>query len=350
MKGKIVICGGHVTPALAVLSEIQGAIDVVFIGRKYAFEGSRSVSAEYELITEKGIRFLPLTTGRLQRTFTVHTIPSLAKIPIGIFQSFWYLLVERPDLILSFGGYVALPVAIAGRLLGIPVITHEQTLSTGLANRIIEKLARRVCVAFPGVAGTYTGLPMRRELFKPHGDPFSIDARKSPLLYITGGSTGAQTLNECMYPIIGKLTKTYIVIHQVGKSAVKGVAGSNRYIVREFLSVSELAWVLRHAKIVIGRSGANTTLELAALGKVAILVPLPWSAGNEQLLQARWLAAHGGSVVMEQREMTPEKLLLRLTDVEKNYDSLDGKAQRFSKEIPRNGAVNLVRIMATYLS
>lgn len=345
---KIVVCGGHVTPALAVIDELPRDIKVIFIGRKYALEGSVHPSAEYRLVQEKGITFLPLTTGRLQRKFTFYTIPSLLKFPVGICQAFWYLLRERPRVILSFGGYIALPVAIAGWILSIPIVTHEQTLTVGLANRIIEKLAKRVCVAFPGVRGEYTGLPMRRVLFKKQPSPFAV-VKGKPLLYITGGSTGAQSLNEFIYPLVPRLTKTYMVIHQTGKTSVTPPV-YNGYISREFLSVGELSWVLSRADIVIGRSGANTTLELAALANVAILVPLPWSAANEQLLQARWLAAHGGAVILEQSALTPGSFFTRIADVQKNYAILKHKAEGLSREIPRDGAKKLFEVVNSYLS
>jgi UDP-N-acetylglucosamine--N-acetylmuramyl-(pentapeptide) pyrophosphoryl-undecaprenol N-acetylglucosamine transferase len=153
MKKSIFITGGHITPAIAIIDTLttRSDVQVVFIGRKYAMEQDKQASAEYELIAAKQIRFLPITTGRLQRSFTGQTIPSLLKIPVGFVQSFIYCLRERPKLVVSFGGYIALPVAYAAWILRIPVITHEQTLVAGLANKLIALVARRVCVTFQGI-------------------------------------------------------------------------------------------------------------------------------------------------------------------------------------------------------
>lgn len=362
MKRKLFICGGHVTPAIATIDILtrDKNIDIVFIGRKYAMEGDRHISAEYTLIQEKSVRFLPIIAGRLQRTFSVQTIPSLLKIPAGFIQAVRYCLTEHPVLIVSFGGYVALPVALAGWLLHIPVITHEQTLAPGLANRIIERIATRVCVTFDETLQKFTkektivtGLPMREELFSPSKTaPYVMETKKYPLLYITGGSTGAHTLNRLLFPVIGELVKKYTVIHQTGSFshdaavAIRSALPENaraRYIIESFTTLPQLSWILGHAFFVIGRSGANTTMELSALGKVAILVPLPWSAGNEQLLQAKWLAIHGGAVVVEQNTLTSTTVLKHIQEVEKSYDELHKRAEVFAPSIPRDGAARLAQ-------
>jgi len=340
MKQKICICGGHVTPAVALMDELSThrEIELVFVGRRYA--------AEYQLITEKGIRFLPIIAGKLPRYVSLSSFVALIKTPIGFVQAFLYCFRERPSLVVSFGGYVALPVAIVSWMMRIPVVTHEQTLVPGLTNRIIARLARHIYVAFeetvrlfPKQKTTYIGLPMRSDIFvAPKNPPFDIDEKKYPLLYITGGSQGAQALNEAIVPIINTLTATYTVIHQTGGTTI---APSARYLVKQYISSSELSWILQHAKIVIGRSGANTTIELAALGKVAIFVPLPWAAGNEQFLNAKWLVSRGGAVMCEQKDLSPEKLLRILTQVEKGYAPLHAKALKFTPQVPRDGAKRL---------
>ncbi len=360
MKKKIFITGGHITPAIAIIEELgtRADIDIVFIGRKYALEGDTLPSAEYELITAKHIRFLVITTGRLQRSFTGQTILSLLKIPVGFVQSFIYCLRERPALVVSFGGYIALPVAVAAWVLRIPVITHEQTLVAGLANKLIARVAQRVCVTFketlehfPKGKAVYTGLPLRIELFsRAPKAPYDINDTY-PLLYITGGATGAQSLNRLVFPVIAKLLKTFTVVHQVGSSSLKEaqnihellpIADQKRYIVKSYIPLSELSWILAHAKIVAGRSGANTVVELAALGKVAIFIPLPWSAGNEQYRNALWLAQHGAAMVVEQKTLTPQLFGDSIISLWKMYDREQKRASSFAKNIPRDGAKRFV--------
>lgn len=359
-KPTIVITGGHITPALAVIEALEDEVSIVFFGRKYSMEGSRILSIEYRLIVKKGIRFISITTGRLQRYMSWQTIPSLLKIPVGCIQAIWYCRRARPSLIVSFGGYVGLPVAIAGWVCRIPVITHEQTLIAGLTNRIIARIAKRVCVTFPETVGHFpkgkaviTGLPMREGLFTPpNKSPFALDTKQYPLIYVTGGGTGAQSLNRLLFHVLPALLKRYTIIHQVGDTSlseahkIRATLPSeyqDRYIVQSYISVSTLSWVLAHAALVVGRSGANIVMELAALGKVALFVPLPWSAGGEQQENAAWLARHGGAVALIQRELTPQLLKETIEAISKNPESLQKRADAFAGQIPRDGTVRFVR-------
>ena len=352
-KQTIIICGGHITPAIALIDVLKEKdVHIVFLGRKYAMEGRRVLSFEYALIREKNIPFIPITAGR-------HTFPSVLKIPVGFFQAFWYCLTHRPSIIVSFGGYVAFPVAVAGWLLGIPVITHEQTLAPGLANNIIARIAKRVCVTFPETVShfpngkaVYTGLPMRSELFTPvKKSPFPLSIEKYPLLYITGGGTGAHSLNQLLFPIIPSLLKTYSIIHQTGEVSFPEAQKihSDRYITAPNFSLPTVSWIFAHASLVLGRSGANTVMELAALGKVAMLVPLPWSGGGEQEKNAQWLAKNGGAVVVQQSELTPKKIEDNIENIQKNIEFLQVKASAFAKEIPRDGATKFVHEIQTIL-
>lgn len=351
------ISGGHVTPAIALLDEIAARkdLEVVFVGRKHAMEGSRLLSFEYQLISQKGIRFLPIAAGRIQRRLTLFTIPSIFKIPIGFVQALWYCMRERPSLIVSFGGYIALPLAVAGWVCRIPVLTHEQTRAAGLANRIIARLALRVCVSFedmlsefPKGKAVYTGLPMRKELFapSPHA-PFVVNEEKYPLVYITGGGTGAVSLNALIFPLLATLLKTHTVVHQVGALSLPQAQRARaslpkalqaRYIVESYISLPKLGWVFEHAVLVIGRSGANTVTELAALGKAAVLIPLPWSGGREQEKNAAWLSSQGGAVVADQKTLTAKTLERVLEDILGNLDVMQSKADAFAPHVLRDGA------------
>jgi UDP-N-acetylglucosamine--N-acetylmuramyl-(pentapeptide) pyrophosphoryl-undecaprenol N-acetylglucosamine transferase len=155
---KVAITGGHVTPALAVIEELQKdrKNKILYFGRKYSFEGDNTLANDYQIVAKiNRITYVNLATGRLQRKLTRHTISSLFKIPRGFFQAMSELRRNRPDVILSFGGYLAVPVVLAGWLLKIPVITHEQTVVVGLSNRIISFFAKKI-VSLPRPAPSST--------------------------------------------------------------------------------------------------------------------------------------------------------------------------------------------------
>ena len=329
------ITGGHLTPALAVIEEIRRQNlnwNILFIGRNHAFEGRASLTQEKRLIKAYAIPFHALFTGR--QGF------SLWKFPIGFFQAFFLLASYRPAAVLSFGGYIALPVAIAAWTQRIPIITHEQTEGLGLANSVISRFARRVMFS------NNSGVPLRRALFHPPEKPsFPIDA-KLPILYVTGGSTGASSLNALVYPFIAELTKTYAVIHQVGSGdKSKMPAAYGRYVVALYFDTEDVAWIYAHAALVIGRAGANTTAEVAALGVPALFIPLPWSAGCEQMNNARVLEREGMAVVVKQEELSSGVLISQIEKIMEHIGEYKKSAERVAKVYPRDGAEKVVQVL-----
>lgn len=360
MKRAIFVTGGHVTPAIAVIEEIQKRKlpwQIFFIGRKKAMEGSQNASVEYQEMTSRGIPFLSLVTGRVSRVLTPWAIWSLAKIPIGFFQALYFILRYRPHLVVCFGGYVAFPVAVAARLCGVSVVTHEQTRAMGLVNRIISLFATQIFLSFPNKLSpktVVTGLPLRQQLFHPPEKPSFKISKNRPMLYITGGSTGAVTLNETIFSEIETLTSDWIVVHQTGEpSWSKAVQLRNRlstkmkgnYIIAPYFSASDVAWILHHAKIVIGRSGANTVGELSALGKVSILIPLPWSGANEQQENARWLKSQGTAIVVPQEEDAGKQIIAAINVLTVHRKTYQNAAQTLQQSIPKDASSSVVDIL-----
>ncbi len=352
---KILVTGGHVTPAIAVIEKIKERFpdwEIVFVGRKFAMEGEKDISAEYRVISDLGIRFLSLYTGRGT------AVGSFVKMSLGFLQAYWYVLKERPAIIVSFGGYIALPVVIAGWLQRIASITHEQTRTIGRANYWISKVAKKVCVSFPDMVDkfpkektVYTSLPMRKALFQvPHKQLFTVSS-KYPLIYIAGGATGSESINSLIISVLPELLTTYTIIHQTGYASYSSIQKKieilpanlkNRYHVTPYLSVADLAWVYRTMQLYIGRSGANTAFELAALGKVAMFLPLPWAAGNEQQKNAEILERAGSAVIVSQKDASPEHLLKTIHKIFETLRMFERKAAEFSKTIPRDGASRMV--------
>jgi UDP-N-acetylglucosamine--N-acetylmuramyl-(pentapeptide) pyrophosphoryl-undecaprenol N-acetylglucosamine transferase len=257
---------------------------------------------------------------------TRETLFSLLKVPYGFIEAFRICSREKPDAIVSFGGYIALPVVIAAFLLRIPVLTHEQTRVSGLANTIIAKFAQKICVSFPDIHHSfpakkvvYTGLPIRKGIFTiPKKSPFQLHVGEYPLLYITGGMTGSVSLNSLVFPLISQFVQKYTVIHQTGKMSLRQAeeikrtlpgAYRSRYIVEDYFDERAVGWILHSSRLVICRSGANTVAELALLGKQALLIPLPWSGGGEQLENARWLCDMGLGHIITQNAASPIRIM-----------------------------------------
>lgn len=331
---RIFITGGHFAPALAVIEELlsRGGFEIFYIGRKFAMEDDRAEALEYRELSN--LRYLTITTGRLQRKFFVdvwQSVKALAKIVVGFGQSFFWVIKYRPDVVLSFGGYVALPVVISGFVLGVPVVTHEQTAVSGLANKIIAFFAEKILVSWPASLARFpeekvvlTGNPVRKGILAASKIRLK-DKEHRPVIYITGGNLGSHAINEAVARVLPDLLEKYEVIHQTGASekfrdfeklseTVRGLPDAlrRRYRVFEFLSTEEADHALRSADLVVGRAGANTVTELLVLGKPALLIPIPWAGGNEQLENARLLDRLGMAEIIPQDELTTKTLLLSI--------------------------------------
>ncbi len=334
---KIFITGGHFSPAAAVISllEKSGQWQIYYVGRRTAMEDDPSEALEYrELFPDKNLHYLVITTGRLQRRFFVNvgqSLKSLSKMVSGLLQAFYWLGRYRPNVVLSFGGYVALPVVVAAYFFGVPVITHEQTLAPGLANKIIFRLSRKVLISWP-VSGKHfpeskvvlTGNPLRekvKELAQNYRPPDGSDGR-TPQIYITGGNQGAHVINLAVEEILGKLLEKYRIVHQTGDSCLfkdfdrlvklrekLPAPLAARYELHKFLNETEVAGILAGADLVISRSGANTVTELAAVGLPAVFIPLPFATGGEQLANARLLKDRGAAEILDQEHLTGRSLL-----------------------------------------
>lgn len=356
--------GGHITPAIATINEIRQRFPdwkIVFVGRKFALEGTRVISEEYRMIKEMDIRFIPIIAGRLKREGGISTLMALFKVPIGCIQACMFVLREKPDMIVSFGGYVALPVALGAKLFHVPIVTHEQTTRPGLANRIISFVATKICITFPETADAFskkdrvvmTGLPVRSDvLTPPNVSPFTISGDR-PMLLIVGGSTGSVSINETVFASLPQLLRSYTIIHQVGRFSSQRsqeIAQAlpqdirDRYIPRLYLSSGEYSWALHAAALVIGRSGANTVTEIALAGAVAICIPLPWSANNEQLHNAQILKTYG-SVILPQKKLSQKTLLSTVSDLMNDLDAHKALATRASAALPHDGAKRFVDVI-----
>src|SRR6185437_12483312 len=188
--------GGHFSPALAVIKQMPKDWEVLLVGRKYTFEGDSALSLEYQTAQRLGLPFQTITTGRLQRKFTRHMFASLVRMPIGLAQAKKILATFKPDVVLSFGGYISVPVVLAAAAKRLPIVIHEQTLHAGLANKISAKFATKICISweesanfFPKNKTVLTGNPLRKE-FLAVSVSQKKESDKLPLIYITGGSGG----------------------------------------------------------------------------------------------------------------------------------------------------------------
>jgi UDP-N-acetylglucosamine--N-acetylmuramyl-(pentapeptide) pyrophosphoryl-undecaprenol N-acetylglucosamine transferase len=362
---KVVLTGGHAaTTAVAVVEEIKsGGLDwdLYWIGVKNAIEGKKVVTLESEVLPGLGVKFLPLITGRVQRRFTVWTIPSILKIPIGILQAFAYLVKIKPRVVLSFGGFAAFPVVLSAKLLGIPVVIHEQTSVAGRANLFSAKFASVIAISrneskkhFPADKCVLTGNPVMKEIVKvkPKSKPGS-----TPVIFITGGSRGSQKINGVLEVILKKLLSKYRLIHQTGgldylkfsdiKQKLPQALRDNYEV---FVRVNPLTVheIYQKCDIVVARAGANTVSEIMSVKRPAVLIPLSISFMDEQMKNAKIARDWGIAKIIPQKNLTPAILFKYIENTVDNYSVVVGKIK--SKASPDAGSSRkLLLILRKYV-
>lgn len=362
---KIVLTGGHAaTTATAVVQEIiseKKGWEIFWIGALSAFEGKNVSSLESQILPELGVKFLPITTGRLQRKFTVYTIPSILKIPFGFLQALLYIVKVRPALVLSFGGYSAFPVVVAAKIFGIPIVLHEQTAVYGRANILAAAFATRIALAresslefFPKEKCTVTGNPVMAEITKIG---VKEEVSHPPAIYITGGSRGSQSINETVGKALVELTAKYKLYHQTGeldygkfKKLKERMPGSLSINYSPFSRVDPLgvAAIYEKADVVISRAGANTVSEIVVAKRPAILIPLPISYMDEQTRNAEFAVDFGIAKIITQKDLTPGILIKALDEMLLTRAAIIRKvAKKKSPDVKAAGS--LVKILSKLL-
>lgn len=279
--------GGHIMPNISIIEEIKDKYEIFYLG---------SNGMEKDIISRYPyIKFIEIPSVKLIRSLDFKNLLIPFKLIKNINICKEKLKEISPNLIFSKGGYVSIPVSIAGHKLNIPILTHESDLSIGIANKIIAKKSKHLCCTFEETAKKYgknaihTGSPIRKQIFKGNKNSIinklNIDTSK-PIITITGGSLGAKRINEVIWENIDTLTQNYTIVHLVGKNKVNHkIKNSKNYIQIDFTNNIEDYFDL--SNIVISRAGSNTIFELLALHKPMILLPLSKkSSRGDQIVNA----------------------------------------------------------------
>ena len=226
--------------------------------------------------------------------------------------------------------------------MGIPSITHEQTVVAGFANKLIAKFARKVAVTWPSSLSHYpnavlTGLPLRPELLGIK------NYKNKKIIYITGGKNGSHIMNEIVFKSLSELTNNYKVIHQTGFADLPKAESIKNKNYECFAYDSQKAMTaLSRASLVISRSGAHITYELGLLRIRCVLIPIPWVSHNEQLKNAEILAKSDLAIILPEKNLNSESLL----DSIQRALKLNHQPQNF----PDDGLDRLVSLIKTEFS
>lgn len=355
----VIITGGHHTSGLAVALALKSQNwTVLWIGHRHTMLHDKNPSLEYQEVTAAHIPFYDLIAGKFYRQ---SNLTHLLRLPVGFFQAFYLILAFRLQYgaalkgVVTFGGYLGVPVSVAAWILGLPIIVHEQTVAPGWANHLISILARKIAVTWPETKAKFpssktvvTGLPLRSEFIGL--TPSSTISFTRPVIYITGGKQGSHAINAAVFSVLPQLLSSYTIIHQTGDNSVFNdyhtaqqlrsklpANESSHYQIFSYLTSTQAATTLTNADLVISRSGAHITYELAILGKRALLIPLPKSSHDEQNKNAQVLVNFGQAKILPQAKLTGDNLLGLLPTIIKLSPSL--------QNLPLDGTQKLVQLV-----
>jgi UDP-N-acetylglucosamine--N-acetylmuramyl-(pentapeptide) pyrophosphoryl-undecaprenol N-acetylglucosamine transferase len=314
--------GGHLFPGLAVAEAASSAPSAAVL-----FVGSSS-GIEARVIPRTRFPFHALTIHGVRGRGARGPLELLWQMPAALARA-WSILGEfRSELVLGVGGYASVPVVVAAWLRGVPSVLLEQNARPGWANRVLGRVARKVCTTFPD-AGAYfpadkvvcTGTPVR---------PFAERERQASgggfNVLIFGGSQGAHHINEAAHAAAAELRAAIPglrVVHQTGESDRAALAARYAELgidadVRAF--IDDMGEVYARADVVVCRAGATTLAELTALGKAAVLVPYPFAADDHQRANAEVLARRDAAILILDRELDGPRLAATLVGLARDRE------------------------------
>ncbi len=301
--------GGHIFPGLAVAEALREA------GWRVHWLGAPG-SMEEQLVPPRGFAFEAVQFGGVRGK----GLKTLALLPLKLLRAFWQSLqvVRRvnPDVVVGLGGYITFPGGLMASLLGKPVVLHEQNSVAGLANKVLAHIADRVFTAFPNVlkGAEWVGNPLRAAFTAQPQPAERFAGRSGPLrLLVVGGSLGAKALNDIVPQALALIPEAERpqVIHQSGAKQIDALRASYAAAgVQAELTpfIDDTATAFAQADLVIGRAGASTVTEIAAVGAAALFVPFPFAVDDHQTTNARFLVAQQGGWLVPQADLSAEGL------------------------------------------
>jgi len=351
---------GSVSPLLSIYSRLK-QIDSGFKESDFLWLGTRK-GPEAKMVAEYGIKFKPILAGKMRRYFDLRNFLDIFRFWLGFWQSFLIILKYKPDIIMSAGSFVSVPVVWAGWFLGRKCYIHQQDIRPGLANKLMAPFARKITVTFEESMRhfskkktVWTGNPVREEIlsgYKESGRKRFGFEKGVPVLLVTCGGTGSVVVNRVVVEALSELTKFCQVIHiTVGKMENAPRHGSGqgkwkmennkRYHPVEFLDVGGMADAYAVADLVVSRGGLSSLTELSALAKPTIFIPL---GNTHQEDNVKYVLAKKAGEVIWEKDLSVDKLTKLCKDILFDDKRRGVLSLNLSKIMPRGGAEKFPKI------
>lgn len=325
--------GGHLFPALAILEEVEDRTEA----RIEYFGTSRGTEAR--IVPGKGYKFHKIWIKGYPRRIKPELLILPIKFIVSVVQSLWHLLKFWPDCVLATGGYTCLPLMLAGRLFGLPIVIHEQNSLPGVTSKIGALWAKTVFYSFENSIKYFaknkdarlSGNPVRKELIIENRhqafSEFNLNPERKTIL-VFGGSQGAATLNNAVAESVQEISEKYNLIWQTGKGNLPDKVPSN---VTALEFIDDMGKAYSAADMTFCRSGAMTLTEIAAVGLPAVLVPFPYAAEDHQRLNAEPLAEAGAAQLVLDKDFNGRILLEKADELLNDEIRLKDIAEKIRK-------------------
>ncbi len=332
---------GHVYPALAVKERLEKDYAIHYIGGN---------GMEKDIVAkDKDIIYHKIDTVKLERKLTLKNLLIPFRLLKAIREAKKILKEIKPCCIFSKGGFVAVPVAIAGKCLKIPIISHESDLSMGLANKIILKCCSFMCTAFEETAKTsekcvFTGQPIRNALFKGNKKKLafyeSLDKSKGNLL-VVGGSSGAKFINDKVIKNIDRLTENFNVVHITGMQDTKKISHAGYFQVDYADNMGDY---LDYADIVLSRAGSGAINEFLTFKKPMLLIPLSKKCSRgDQIENANLFSSLGYADLLLEEDYDDSLFVLKLNNLYKNKEKYIKNTEKMAKNDACDKIIELIK-------
>lgn len=342
---------GSVSPLLAIKQEINHQPKDVFL-----WLGTKN-GPEKEIVQQAGIKYVSVPSGKLRRYWSWKNFTDIVLIISGFFKALWLIYRFQPDIVLTAGSFVCVPVVMAAAVLRKKIIVHQQDLVVGLANKIMKPFAHKITVSFDEMSEKFnqekvvvTGNPVRKFLFDANKNSavkkFNLQ-EDLPTVLIVGGGKGSQIINEIFINQAKQFTEFCQIIHVLGKGAQSMwlnhplVMQNSNYHTYEFLT-DEMAAAYAAADLVVCRSGLSTLTELSALQKPTITIPIP---NNQQVANAKFFNEKKAVVYVRQEDLAPQYIIDLIKDLLTNQQKLKSLTENIYNIMPQNSASKYVDLI-----
>jgi len=323
--------GGHFYPLIAIsekLIELSDKEKIIDMKLYYMSD------APYDkrMLFENNITYVQIPAGKMRTYFSIKNFFDIFSTGVGMFFGFISMFFIYPDVVISKGGYAAFPAVFAAKLLRIPVIIHESDSSAGRLNLWTAKFAQRIAISWPEAIEQFpkdktalVGQPIRKDILHstPEGsfEYFKLN-KELPVIFIVGGSQGADIINNTILEVLPDLLSKYQIIHQTGLKNIDDMSARSklvmennpnivRYVPIAYMNNVSTRLAAGAATIIISRAG-STIFEIASWGVPSIIIPITNSNGNHQRKNAFNYARTGACEVIEESNLTPHVLIAEI--------------------------------------